>query len=71
MGGTSRNLDLEFSRQDNDNHSIRTRYQALVERGIDLLETDLPRLVWPILYSESSERQVPGALRRVQLPAAK
>lgn len=51
MGGTSRNLDRQFidgrvARFDD----LRSEYHALLDMGIDLIETDLPREVGPLLY---------------------
>ncbi len=53
MGGTSRNLDRKFidgrvTRIDD----LRSEYHALREMGIDLIETDLPREVGPLLYGQ-------------------
>ncbi|QEF98254.1 putative glycerophosphoryl diester phosphodiesterase 1 [Stieleria maiorica] len=64
MAGTSRNLDRELvsaGRVD----TIRARYEALLERGIDLIETDLPRQVWPMLFSETAVPESADSLRPV------
>jgi glycerophosphoryl diester phosphodiesterase len=55
MAGTSRNLDREFI----VNHASGTaqmeqRYRALLQLGIDVIETDLPKEVGKLLYSESA-----------------
>ena len=52
MGGTSRNIDRQFiERRVTDVNDLRKEYHALMEMGIDLIETDLPREVGPLLYS--------------------
>ncbi|MCA9128392.1 MAG: glycerophosphodiester phosphodiesterase family protein [Planctomycetales bacterium] len=71
MGGTSRNLDLELSQRRDGAQLLEQRYRDLVARGIDLIETDLPRSVWPILFGDSGGRQATRALRRVQISDAK
>jgi glycerophosphoryl diester phosphodiesterase len=55
MVGTSRNLDREFF----VNHAsgtgpIEQSYRALLQRGADVIETDLPREVGKLLYGESA-----------------
>jgi len=51
MGGTSRNIDrLLIERQVTDVNDLRRQYRALLDMGIDLIETDLPREVGPLLY---------------------
>ena len=49
MGGTSRNID-RLIRQVTDVNDLRRQYRALLDMGIDLIETDLPREVGPLLY---------------------
>lgn len=54
IAGTSRNLDRELVLQSaGGDPQLEQRYQALLARGIDLIETDLPREVWPLLYDGS------------------
>ncbi len=51
MGGTSRNIDRLFiERKVTDVNDLRRQYRALLDNGIDLLETDLPREVGRMLY---------------------
>ncbi len=53
MGGTSRNLDRQFiDRRVTRIDDLRSEYHALLEMGIDLIETDLPREVGPLLYGQ-------------------
>lgn len=50
MAGTSRNLDLEFlAGRVTDVEKLRPGYRAVLERGVDVIETDLPRDVAPLL----------------------
>lgn len=52
MGGTSRNIDRLFiERKVTDVNDLRQQYRALMDKGIDLIETDLPRKVGPLLYA--------------------
>ena len=69
MGGTSRNIDRLFIEgRVRGIDDLRPAYQALMDRGIDLIETDLPREVGPLLYgqepvAESRARFFPAAQR--------
>ena len=55
MVGTSRNLDREFNvNRASGTESIEQHYRALLQRGVDVIETDLPREVGKLLYSEST-----------------
>lgn len=55
MVGTSRNLDREFNvNRASGTESIEQHYRALLQRGADVIETDLPREVGKLLYSEST-----------------
>lgn len=50
MGGTSRNIDRLFiEKHIADVNDLRPQYHALMDMGIDLIETDLPREVGPLL----------------------
>jgi glycerophosphoryl diester phosphodiesterase len=52
MIGTSRNLDRQFStRYVADSQSLRHDYQKLLQRGADIIETDLPRELGSLLYA--------------------
>jgi len=54
MAGTSRNLDRELvANRTSGALSIEQQYRALLERGVDVIETDLPIEVGTLLYSES------------------
>ncbi|QDV40714.1 putative glycerophosphoryl diester phosphodiesterase 1 [Stieleria neptunia] len=51
MIGTSRNLDRQFHwRVRDEADSLRRDYQAILGRGADVIETDLPRDVGRLLY---------------------
>ncbi|NND97612.1 MAG: glycerophosphodiester phosphodiesterase family protein, partial [Pirellulaceae bacterium] len=52
IAGTSRNLDRDLARQSDRDQDLESKYHELLERGIDLIETDLPRRVWPMLYRD-------------------
>lgn len=55
IAGTSRNLDRELAdRGADDTSTIEQDYRALLESGVDLIETDLPREVGRLLYGESA-----------------
>jgi glycerophosphoryl diester phosphodiesterase len=52
MAGTSRNIDRQYlGGRVTTMDPLRPEYRAMLERGIDVLETDLPREVAPLLYS--------------------
>jgi glycerophosphoryl diester phosphodiesterase len=52
LAGTSRNLDLRFLRgQAPRMESLEPDYRALLKMGVDLIETDIPRQVGPLLYA--------------------
>ena len=52
IAGTSRNIDLELNEHDGQaNAEIEVRYRRLLNLGIDIIETDLPRQVGPLLYA--------------------
>jgi glycerophosphoryl diester phosphodiesterase len=54
MVGTSRNLDREFIvNRASGTRPVEQHYRALLQRGADVIETDLPREVGKLLYSES------------------
>lgn len=58
MAGTSRNLDRELVNADvNEARSIEERYRALLGRGVDVIETDLPREVGKLLYGDGISRK--------------
>ena len=51
MIGTSRNLDLQFIRQKMaDLKPLEPDYRAFLKRGADLIETDIPVPLGPLLY---------------------
>lgn len=55
MIGTSRNLDRKFSsRQVTDLKLLEPDYRAFLKRGADLIETDIPRQLGPLLYGAAS-----------------
>jgi len=52
MAGSSRNIDPQFlSKQVADMEAIKPDYRALLELGVDVIETDIPREVGPLLYA--------------------
>lgn len=60
--GTSRNLDRQvLGREGADIRSLEPAYRALLGRGADLIETDIPFLLGPMLHREAV---LPSALRR-------
>ena len=55
MVGTSRNLDREFVvNRASSIEPVEQQYRALLQQGADVIETDLPREVGKLLYSESA-----------------
>lgn len=51
MAGTSRNLDLEFLRgRVTTMEPLRADYLAVLARGVDVIETDIPRELVPLLH---------------------
>ena len=63
IGGTSRNIDRRFiERHVTDIRNLSREYHALMEMGIDLIETDLPREVGPLLYGQ---HPIPASRARV------
>jgi len=55
MVGTSRNLDREFIvNRSSGTAPVEQHYSALLQWGADVIETDLPREVGKLLYSESA-----------------
>ena len=54
MIGTSRNLDRQFvSKQVSDLKPLEPDYRAFLKRGADLIETDIPRELGPLLYGST------------------
>jgi glycerophosphoryl diester phosphodiesterase len=51
MAGTSRNLDLQLRREGRC-AAMEQSYRGLLQKGIDLIETDLPVQVGSLLYAE-------------------
>jgi glycerophosphoryl diester phosphodiesterase len=52
MAGTSRNIDLRFLRgQVADMELLEPDYRALLKLGVDVIETDIPRQVGPLLHT--------------------
>ncbi len=52
MAGTSRNLDLEYVQHGaSASADLEGRYHRLLDFGVDIIETDIPREVGPLLYS--------------------
>ncbi len=54
MAGTSRNIDKELSAgQSLNTRAIEQKYQALQQLGVNIIETDLPTQVGPLLFNIS------------------
>jgi glycerophosphoryl diester phosphodiesterase len=51
MAGTSRSLDRDL-RREGRSAALEQDYRALLEKGIDLIETDLPIQVGSLLYAQ-------------------
>lgn len=52
MAGTSRNIDLRFLKgQVPSMAPLEPDYRALLKMGVDVIETDIPRQVAPLLYA--------------------
>lgn len=53
MAGTSRNIDRQFLRGEATRiESLREEYRAVLERGIDVIETDIPRELSPLIRGD-------------------
>ena len=53
MAGSSRNIDREFlDGRVTRMESLKPDYLALLKMGVDIIETDIPRQVGPLLYAE-------------------
>jgi glycerophosphoryl diester phosphodiesterase len=50
MAGTSRNLDREFTGGKSTMQALKPDYQAVLDIGIDIIETDIPIEVFSLLY---------------------
>lgn len=62
MIGTSRNLDRQFIRREiADLKLLETGYRAFLQRGADLIETDIPAHLGPMLYGTTP---VPASKRK-------
>lgn len=67
MIGTSRNLDLGYrQRVVNDREGLRRDYQAISDRGADIIETDLPRELWGLLDGGASRPETGRRALRVE-----
>ena len=51
LAGTSRNLDRQL-RREGSSAELEQGYRILLQKGIDLIETDLPTQVGSLLYAE-------------------
>jgi hypothetical protein len=51
MAGTSRNIDRRFLEgQVTSMEPLEPDYRALLKRGVDIIDTDIPRQVGPLLH---------------------
>lgn len=56
MVGTSRNIDRDYpERVASNQNGLRHDYRMLLDRGADLIETDLPRELGPLLFKRQSD----------------
>ncbi len=57
MAGTSRNIDRRFIEHPESGMApLEADYRRLLDSGVDILETDIPREVGPLLYADELER---------------
>ncbi len=55
LAGTSRNIDLRFlDGRAPDMELLEPDYRSLLKIGVDVIETDIPRQVGPLLYTQQS-----------------
>jgi hypothetical protein len=55
MAGTSRNLDRELlTGRVTTMEPLRSGYEAVIARGVDVIETDIPRELGPLLFGGKS-----------------
>ncbi|MDO8542103.1 MAG: hypothetical protein Q7S40_16825, partial [Opitutaceae bacterium] len=55
MAGTSRNIDREFlGGRVTTMEPLRPQYRAVLERGVDIIETDIPRDLGPLIHPTHS-----------------
>jgi glycerophosphoryl diester phosphodiesterase len=58
--GTSRNLDRQFITGQSKMKDLEPGYRAFLELGADLIETDIPTQLGPLLYEKAA---IPAAKR--------
>lgn len=62
MAGTSRNIDRQFlTRRVATMDPLRADYEAVLAKGVDIIETDIPRELGPLLFGAES---VPASKKR-------
>lgn len=67
MIGTSRNLDRKvITGQVTDLKRLEPDYRAFLRRGVDLIETDIPAILGPMLLGASPARPEPSGLTFVR-----
>jgi glycerophosphoryl diester phosphodiesterase len=55
MAGTSRNIDRQFlSGRVTAMESLRSEYRSVLDRGVTVIETDIPREVGPLLFGAAT-----------------
>lgn len=63
MAGTSRNIDRQFlTRRVVTMDPLRADYEAVLAKGVDIIETDIPRELGPLLFDANS---VPASKRKL------
>lgn len=69
MAGTSRNIDREFiSGRATSMDPLKPAYVALLERGADVIETDIPREVGPLLFGRGPASGTKAKYFRIETP---
>lgn len=69
MAGTSRNLDRQLlTGRVTSMEPLRAEYRAVLERGVDVIETDIPRDLAPMLYGDKPVTGAKAKFFRIGTP---
>jgi glycerophosphoryl diester phosphodiesterase len=69
MAGTSRNIDRQFlGGSVTTMEPLRPEYRALLDRGVDVIETDIPRQLSPLLFTPQPPVGAKARFFRVSQP---
>lgn len=69
IAGTSRNLDRDLMGRAGEAEAVKQRYSDLLQRGVDIIETDLPVEVGELLYGRAAVSASRSKfLRRLRFP---